>query len=481
MAELDRTILSKPFAARRLKLYHYRYANEPIVRFDWKRNTDVEIPDSDDEDSEISEKGNFGTDNISRVAVNRAKKDTQPRIPRPWELRGKDADEHWQRVYQDVISGKMKKRADTGRLAPWEEELIRWTENDAQFWNYKDDYKDMKLDEIPRFKTPLLRPQLFIWKEGNEWLPPGKLKFACAETSLSVVHHVEPTLTLGEPAIELLSRNILETIECKMSPPTTDIIYDEYLYRESSNVTIDAPRISQHLEIFECSMGNYGREDNHRGRQRSRSADSHDERQQYSRNYFPVQYNKPSPPRREFYREYQSYRPDRDNSPYHRYPKCHDNFPINRSSSPRVHAYEDGSQDGRDSSCYTSDKKLLKKETICETSTSTTSTVTDLPSPFVTMSDNHIESLKQISTTLQSTLETTNRVYRAAMDEFPNMETTFALMRNGVQGLATQLVDINRSFRVSGQQLQSQSDALNTAVMTLTEDIDKLRVLVRNI
>ena len=67
------------------------------------------------------------------------------------------------------------------------------------------------------------------------------------------------------------------------------------------------------------------------------------------------------------------------------------------------------------------------------------------------------------------------------MDEFPNMETTFTLMCNGVQGLAMQLVDVNRSFRVSGQQLQSWSDALNSAVMTLTGDIDKLQVLTRNI
>ena len=100
----------------------------------------------------------------------------------------------------------------------------------------------------------------------------------------------------------------------------------------------------------------------------------------------------------------------------------------------------------------------------------------DLLLPFVTMSEDHIESLKQISMTLQSTIETTNRVYQAAMDEFPNMETTFTLMHNGMQ-----LVDINKSFRVSGQQLQSQSDALNSAIMTLTEDIDKLRVLMRNI
>ena len=199
----------------------------------------VEIMNSNNEESEITEKGNFSADNITCVAINRAKKDKQPRIPRPWELHGKDADEYWQCIYEDVVSSEMKKTADAGRLAAQEEELIRWMEEDTQFWNYKDDFKDMKIDEIPRFKTPLLCPQLFIWKEGNKWLPPSKLKFACAKTSLSRLHHMEPMLNLGKPAIELLSRNIayhtsdLEIIERKMLPPVsiTDIIYDKYLYR----------------------------------------------------------------------------------------------------------------------------------------------------------------------------------------------------------------------------------------------------------
>ena len=143
----------------------------------------------------------------------------------------------------------------------------------------------MKLDKIPRFKTPLLCPQLFIWKEGNEWLLPGKLKFACAKTSLSRIHHVEPMLNLSKPAIELVSRNIvyhmsdLEMIERKTSPSITDIIYNEYLYIEWSNAMIDTPHILQSLEIFECSMGSYGCEDNYQGRQRSCSADLHKERQ----------------------------------------------------------------------------------------------------------------------------------------------------------------------------------------------------------
>ena len=116
MAELDGTVLSKPFATRHLKLYHYHDANEPIVRFKWKHNTNVEITNSDDEESEITKKGNFGADNV-RMAINRVRKDKQPGIPRPWELRGKDADDYWQRVYQDVVSSEMKKRVDAGRLA----------------------------------------------------------------------------------------------------------------------------------------------------------------------------------------------------------------------------------------------------------------------------------------------------------------------------------------------------------------------------
>ena len=71
-------------------------------------------------------------------------------------------------------------------------------------------------------------------------LPIGKLKFACAETSLSCQHHME----LGEPSIELFSRNMtyfMSDFERKMSPPgsITDITYNGYLYRESSNVESD--------------------------------------------------------------------------------------------------------------------------------------------------------------------------------------------------------------------------------------------------
>ena len=114
LAELDGSVMSKPFAARHLKLYHHRDTNKPIMRFEWKHSTDVEIMNSDKE-TEITKKGNFHTDNVARVVSNRAKSDRLPKLPRPWELHGKDTDEYWQRVYQDVVSREIKKRADAGK------------------------------------------------------------------------------------------------------------------------------------------------------------------------------------------------------------------------------------------------------------------------------------------------------------------------------------------------------------------------------
>ena len=100
LAELNGTVLGKPLTACCLK---YCDANEPIVQFEWKHNTDVEITNSDDEESEITEKGNFGVDNVTHMAINRAKKDKQPGIPRPWELCGKDADDYWQRCRREIL------------------------------------------------------------------------------------------------------------------------------------------------------------------------------------------------------------------------------------------------------------------------------------------------------------------------------------------------------------------------------------------
>ena len=59
LAELDGAILSKPFAACCLKLYHYHDKIEPIVWFEWKSTTDVEIMNSDDKELEILEQTTF--------------------------------------------------------------------------------------------------------------------------------------------------------------------------------------------------------------------------------------------------------------------------------------------------------------------------------------------------------------------------------------------------------------------------------------
>ena len=43
LAELNGSVISKLFTACHLKLYHFQDTKEPIIQFEWKHNTDVEI------------------------------------------------------------------------------------------------------------------------------------------------------------------------------------------------------------------------------------------------------------------------------------------------------------------------------------------------------------------------------------------------------------------------------------------------------
>ena len=97
------------------------------------------------------------------------------------------------------------------------------------------------------------------------------------------------------------------------------------------------------------------------------------------------------------------------------------------------------------------------------------------------ITNDHVESLDNISQCLDSALMTVNKARDATLRDFPKMENSFADVCDSVQKLAIQLADVNKSFCTTGQQLQSRTGALNDAVQSLTTDIDSLRVLMRNI
>ena len=200
LAELDGTVLVKPFAARRLKLYHFHDNKKPIVRDEWQYNLDnSEIRDEDVEGSETSE-----TMNVARVVVHKIVRPREgPKLPRAWELRGKECDEYWQKKYDDWKSGENAKRLQEGRPSDWEIEIDKWNKEDAQFWDFRWDFKDFDIENMPRWKNKgPEHPTLFTWKKGNEWLPPGPPKFKVQTAKLfNIPSDTENIALLGTPHI----------------------------------------------------------------------------------------------------------------------------------------------------------------------------------------------------------------------------------------------------------------------------------------
>ena len=89
LAELDGIVLAKPFAARRLKLYHYRDIKKPIIRIEWRDRAQEHHGPLDDGEPDDSD--DISDYEVSRVTLRKMAKTREgPKLPRPWELRGKN-------------------------------------------------------------------------------------------------------------------------------------------------------------------------------------------------------------------------------------------------------------------------------------------------------------------------------------------------------------------------------------------------------
>jgi hypothetical protein len=101
--------------------------------------------------------------------------------------------------------------------------------------------------------------------------------------------------------------------------------------------------------------------------------------------------------------------------------------------------------------------------------------------PYVQLPEREWKILAEIDTKLSTTLETLNKSLEMAKGEFPQIEDSFVSMCDRIQWLAEQTIESNKAFRIVKHQLQARTEALNDNIESLTTDIDKLRILVRNI
>ena len=212
LAELDGVVLAKPVAARRIKLYHYRNIEKPMVRFEWRARQEdqYDILDEDEEDEQLFD------EHQNRLVAKVARKTRQregPDIKRPWELRGEEADEYWLSIYEDWKSGETARRAAANLPSYWEKAIMDWSEEDKQFWDYSWDYRNYDAEDMPRWLTPPQEKLLFQWKHGNEWLPPGQPTFMPYSKSVLIVDVLGPNFdsaawaVLGEPRLVTICEN----------------------------------------------------------------------------------------------------------------------------------------------------------------------------------------------------------------------------------------------------------------------------------
>ena len=101
--------------------------------------------------------------------------------------------------------------------------------------------------------------------------------------------------------------------------------------------------------------------------------------------------------------------------------------------------------------------------------------------PYIRLTDNQSDALAEIDTKLRSTLEIANKTLGIASVDLPQIEESFTTARDGIQRIAEQVVEANKSFRTTKHQIQARTEALNDNINSLTSHIDKLRVLVKNI
>ena len=492
LAELDGTVLMKPFAARRLKLYHYRDHKDPIVAIEWQHHVE--------EDYDILEETDDNADEyeISRLVVRKVKVQQGPKLPRPWELRGKQCDEYWQKVYDDWMSGETERRLIANELPDWEKAIVDFHEEDNQFWDYRWDYRDVDVEDIPRWKTPPTRPQLFIWKRAGDWLPPGPPEFAHKTMIANLIsNNGDGFLRLGEPII-----TIQYAIRSVVAPQGISP------FTHASFVT----RYLPDSEDFPCHVTNVtvvksinAGVTTHNGGMASVGMDTGDSYQSYTNKKFHVPGAGIAASLSESIEDAFSAARDilstvislsmNDDPPKYKNASSmvyeeveltkHSPFLCLMSNARAPPDYSARANDSRRSTTRNttstpshyhrrdSDTLTMRSETPAD--------VTPQWTPYVRVSEKDSDVLEEIRLKLHAMLTVTDGVLDVARKEFPRIEETIASTSDALQSLVSQLVDTSHAFREVKLQLQARTEAINNTVNTLTMDIDSLRALLRNI
>src|SRR6266849_9772136 len=115
-------------------------------------------------------------------------------------IRSVTCDDDWQKVFDDWKSGETERRLASNILPNWERAIREFDDEDSQYWSYRWNYRGVDIEDIPRWKTPPIKPHLFVWKRQGDWIPPGPPEFSNQSMNVNFISDVgNEFLCLGVP------------------------------------------------------------------------------------------------------------------------------------------------------------------------------------------------------------------------------------------------------------------------------------------
>ncbi len=229
--------MKKPIAWKQIKSYHFRKNQEPIVR------SPLSIPELEEGDDGL-------------VALAETTRADRPRMFKPWELRGHQANDYWNKKFLE-----MQERPRTGQIIDLdkktseEEEIERFDKEDSQFWNFKHETYSDSDGDLVRFKNKLTGwPKLF---QGNPYGPGGHF-IPCDSYPIKADPSSKNSgliMNFGEALVECIDHSEPRGAGTVTQPPIEcDSQFTWELMLDGSSIRVSTSLESPLVDRFHCDM-----------------------------------------------------------------------------------------------------------------------------------------------------------------------------------------------------------------------------------
>ncbi len=229
--------MKRPVAWKQIKSYHFRKNQELIVQ------SPLSI-------SELEE----GDDGLE--ALTETTRADGPRMFKPWELRGCQANNYWNKKFLEMQERlRTGQTIDPDKKTTEEEEIEKFNQEDSQFWNFKHEMYSDSDGDLVRFKNKLTGwPKLFqgnLYGPGGHFTPCDTYPIKAEPSS----KNSELIMNFGEALVECIGPSEPRGAGTVTQPP---IEYDSQftweLTLDRSSIRVSTSLESPLVDRFHCDM-----------------------------------------------------------------------------------------------------------------------------------------------------------------------------------------------------------------------------------